>query len=146
MTEKEFGLVPCGDKSLKIPPCIQPENGREEQHAEHRGLFLQGMKRKFVFLKQYLLFLVYKTKNHTQQQIRCCQNTSIWNYQRAMVCRIIIAFYILALLFLKHISIDWLLYDITLMRGVHLPFLCVLLSCDPLVFVLISFMASVCCF
>lgn len=39
LTEKEFGLVPCGDKSLKIPSCIQPANGREEQHAEHRGLF-----------------------------------------------------------------------------------------------------------
>lgn len=40
LTEKEFGLVPCRDKSLKIPSCIQPANGREEQHAEHRGLFL----------------------------------------------------------------------------------------------------------
>lgn len=40
LTEKEFGLVPRGDKSLEIPPCIQPENGREEQHAERRGRFL----------------------------------------------------------------------------------------------------------
>lgn len=62
LTEKEFGLVPCGDKSLKIPPCIQPENGREEQHAERRGLFLQGMKRKFVFLKHCLQFLMCKSK------------------------------------------------------------------------------------
>ena len=57
MTEKEFGLVPRGDKSLEIPPCIQPENGREEQHAERRGRFLffffslPGMKRKFASLK-----------------------------------------------------------------------------------------------
>lgn len=62
LTEKDFRLVPCGDKSLKIPPCIQPENGREEQHAELRGLFLLGMKRKFVFLKHCRKFLVYETK------------------------------------------------------------------------------------
>lgn len=51
MTEKDFRLVPCGDKSLGISPRMEPENGREEQHAELRGLFLLTMKRKFVFLK-----------------------------------------------------------------------------------------------
>lgn len=61
LTEKDFWLVPCGDKSLKIPPCIQPENGREEQHAELGGLFLLAMKRKFVFLKHCWEFLLYGT-------------------------------------------------------------------------------------
>lgn len=49
LTEKEFGLVPCGDKSLKIPPSIQPENGREEQHAERGGLFYSAWKGSLFF-------------------------------------------------------------------------------------------------
>lgn len=61
LTEKDFRLVPCGDKSLGISPWMQPENGREEQHAELRGLFLLTMKRKFVFPKSHPTFLLHAT-------------------------------------------------------------------------------------
>lgn len=54
LTEKEFGLVPRGDKSLKIPPCIQPENGRVEQHAEHRGLFFTCHEKEVCFSETLL--------------------------------------------------------------------------------------------
>lgn len=49
LTEKDFRLVPCGDKSPKIPLCIQPENGKEEQHAELRGLFYWAWKESLFF-------------------------------------------------------------------------------------------------
>lgn len=39
LTEKDFRLVPCGDKSPKIPPCIQPENGRDETTCRAQGAF-----------------------------------------------------------------------------------------------------------
>lgn len=64
MTEKDFRLVPCGDKSLGISPQREPENEREEQHAELRGLFLLTMKRKlFFFLRRHPTFLLHVTKN-----------------------------------------------------------------------------------
>lgn len=117
LTEKEFGLVPCGDKSLKIPPSTQPENGREEQHAEHRGLFLQCMKRKFVFPKHCLQFLMYTFKN---RKIQFCQNklTTISNKHKVNntgTAKLLLHFIYLSL---KYISIDLLSY-VTVLHGLH---------------------------
>lgn len=39
LTEKDFRLVPCGDKSPQIPACIQPENGRDETTCTAQGPF-----------------------------------------------------------------------------------------------------------
>lgn len=70
LTEKDFRLVSCGDKSLGISPWMEPGSGREEQHAELRGLFLLTMKRKLVFPKSHPTFLLHATENISKR----CRN------------------------------------------------------------------------
>lgn len=92
LTEKDFRLVPRGDKSLGISPWKEPENGREEQHSELRGLFLLTMKRKFVFPKSHPTFLLHATKKHTEMRPKFNQ---LVLHESTFVARVLTPFYLL---------------------------------------------------
>lgn len=49
LTEKEFGLVPCGDKSLKIPPMHTAWKWERRTTRRAQGPILTGHERKVCF-------------------------------------------------------------------------------------------------
>lgn len=68
LTEKDFRLVPCGDKSPKIPACIQPENGRDETTCTAQRPFFPSFSLYFYWAWKGSLFF-WKTARNSWQTV-----------------------------------------------------------------------------